>query len=153
MKAVVQRVASARVEVDGEVVGAIGRGLLVYLGFGKGDTAEDRRWVVSKIAGLRIFPDDGASGAAADKMNRSVAEVGGSVLLVSQFTLYGDVQRGRRPSFDQAMEPEEARAFYDAAIEEMRAHGVPVEAGRFRAHMQVTSVNDGPVTLLVGSPT
>ena len=105
MRAVVQRVLSARVEVDGKVVGAIGNGLLAYVGFGRDDTADDRRWVVSKIAGLRVF--EGASKAAdgSSKMTLSVADVGGAVLLVSQFTLYGDVQRGRRPAFDEAMPP------------------------------------------------
>lgn len=145
MRAVVQRVRSARVEVGGEVVGAIERGLLVYLGFGKGDTAEDRAWVLSKIAGLRVFED------AAGKMNLGVQDVGGALLLVSQFTLYGDVRRGRRPSFDDAMPPEQAAAEYDAAVRDARATGLRVETGRFRADMQVFSVNDGPVTLWIDS--
>ena len=112
-----QRVKSARVEVDGEVVGAIDRGLLVYLGFGKGDTAEDRGWVLSKIVGLRVFEDD------AGKMNLSVQDVGGALLLVSQFTLYGDVRRGRRPSFDDAMPPEQARSAPTTRPCETRARG------------------------------
>jgi len=145
MRAVVQRVKSARVEVDGAVVGAIEHGLLVYLGFGKGDTAEDRAWVLSKIVSLRVFED------AAGKMNLGVQDVGGALLLVSQFTLYGDVRRGRRPSFDDAMPPEQAAAEYDAAVRDARATGLRVETGRFRADMQVLSVNDGPVTLWIES--
>ena len=145
MRAVVQRVGSARVEVDGVVVGAIGRGLLVYLGFGRGDTREDRAWMLGKIVGARIFEDD------AGKMNRSVAEVGGALLLVSQFTLYGDMRRGRRPSFQDAMPPELAEEAYEAAVAEARALGVPVETGRFRADMRVASVNEGPVTLWLDS--
>ena len=145
MRAVVQRVKSARVEVDGAVVGAVERGLLVYLGFGKGDTAEDRAWVLSKIVSLRVFED------AAGKMNLGVQDVGGALLLVSQFTLYGDVRRGRRPSFDDAMPPEQAAAEYEAALRDARATGLRVEAGRFRADMQVFSVNDGPVTLWIDS--
>ncbi len=145
MRAVVQRVKSARVEVDGAVVGAIDRGLLVYLGFGKGDTEDDRAWVLSKIVGLRVFED------AAGKMNLGVQDVGGALLLVSQFTLYGDVRRGRRPSFDDAMPPEQAAAEYEAAVQDARATGLRVETGRFRADMQVFSVNDGPVTLWLDS--
>lgn len=145
MRALVQRVLSARVEVGGEVVGAIERGLLVYLGFGVGDAVEDRAWVLSKIVSMRVFEDD------AGKMNRSVVEAGGALLLVSQFTLYGDMRRGRRPSFDQAMPPAEAEAAYAASVEEARAMGVPVETGRFRAEMKVHSVNDGPVTLWIDS--
>ena len=145
MRAVVQRVRSAKVEVGGEVVGAIERGLLVYLGFGKGDTAEDRAWVLAKIVGLRVFED------AAGKMNLGVQDVGGALLLVSQFTLYGDVRRGRRPSFDDAMRPEQAEAEYDAAVRDAQATGLHVETGRFRADMQVSSVNDGPVTLWIDS--
>ncbi|HEX3343035.1 MAG TPA: D-aminoacyl-tRNA deacylase [Polyangiaceae bacterium] len=145
MRAVVQRVASARVEVDGEIVGAIDRGLLVYLGFGRGDTDEDRAWVLGKTVGLRVFEDEHG------KMGRSVTEIGGAVLLVSQFTLYGDLRRGRRPSFDDAMPPEEAERAYDAAVRETRAAGVRVETGRFRADMKVWSMNDGPVTIWLDS--
>ncbi len=142
-----QRVASARVEIAGEVVGAIERGLLAYLGFGRGDTDEDRAWVLGKLVGLRIFEDEGG------KMSRSVDEVGGALLLVSQFTLYGDLRRGRRPSFDDAMPPDGAERAYDAAVREARATGRRVETGRFRADMKVHSVNDGPVTIWLDSAT
>jgi D-tyrosyl-tRNA(Tyr) deacylase len=145
VRAIVQRVLSARVEVEGEVVGAIDAGLLAYVGFGAGDTDEDRAWVVAKIVGLRVFEDD------AGKMSCSVADVGGALLLVSQFTLYGDVRRGRRPSFDEAMPPEQAEGAYRAAVEQARSMGVRVETGRFRASMRVHSVNDGPVTLWIDS--
>jgi D-tyrosyl-tRNA(Tyr) deacylase len=145
MRAVVQRVASARVEIEGEVVGAIERGLLVYLGFGRGDTGEDRAWMLGKVVGLRIFEDEHG------KMGRSVADVGGAVLLVSQFTLYADLRRGRRPSFDDAMPPEDAERAYDATVSAARACGVRFETGRFRATMQVSSLNDGPVTIWIDS--
>ncbi len=145
MRAVVQRVTSASVEVSGEVVGAIDRGLLVYLGAGKGDAAEDRAYVLSKIANLRIFEND------AGKLDKSVLEVGGALLVVSQFTLYGDVRRGRRPSFDGAMAPEEAEVVYDAFVGEARARGLVVATGRFRATMKVTSENDGPITIWIDS--
>jgi D-tyrosyl-tRNA(Tyr) deacylase len=157
MRAVVQRVRSARVEVQGEVVGAIGRGLLAFLGFGRRDTSEDRAWVLAKIANLRVFEGDAADTTdpeeriAARKMDRSVGEIGGAVLLVSQFTLYGDVLRGRRPSFDDAMPPEQAQTAYDAAVQEMRAMGLHIETGRFRADMDVHCHNDGPVTLWIDS--
>jgi D-tyrosyl-tRNA(Tyr) deacylase len=147
MRAVVQRVASARVEVNEEVVGAIDRGLLAYIGFGRSDTEEDRSWVLSKIASCRVFADDSG------KMGRSVVEVGGALLLVSQFTLYGDLRKGRRPSFDEAMPPELAEASYEGAVREARAMGVRVETGRFRAEMRVFSVNDGPVTIWIDSAT
>lgn len=145
MRAVVQRVAHARVEVGGERVGAIEQGLLAYLGFGRGDTDEDRGWVLGKIVGLRVFEDDQG------KMSKSVTDVGGALLLVSQFTLYGDLRRGRRPSFDDAMPPEEAEPAYEAAVREARAMGVRVETGRFRAEMKVSSLNDGPVTIWIDS--
>jgi D-tyrosyl-tRNA(Tyr) deacylase len=141
----VQRVSSARVDVGESTVGAIERGLLAYLGFGRGDTEEDRAWVLARIANLRVFPDD------AGKMSLSVRDVGGALLLVSQFTLYGDVRRGRRPSFDDAMPPEEAQAAYDAAVREALALGLRVETGRFRAEMRVHSCNDGPVTIWIDS--
>jgi D-tyrosyl-tRNA(Tyr) deacylase len=145
MRAVVQRVTSARVEVDGQTVGEIEHGLLVYAGFGRGDTDEDRAWVLSKIVGLRIFSDE------AGKMSRSVSDVGGGLLLVSQFTLYGDLRRGRRPSFDDAMPPAEAEAAYDALVREARATGLRVATGRFAADMKVSSRNDGPVTIWIDS--
>jgi D-tyrosyl-tRNA(Tyr) deacylase len=144
MRALVQRVAWAKVEVDGEVTGAIERGLLVYLGAGKGDGDAERRYILGKILGLRIFED------AAGKMNLSVKDVGGALLVVSQFTLYADVRRGRRPGFDDAMPPAEAERAYDAFVAEARAE-VPTETGRFRAHMRVSSLNDGPVTIWIDS--
>jgi len=142
MRAVVQRVSWAKVEVDGEVTGAIERGLLVYLGAGKGDGDAERAWVL----GLRIFEDE-----ASGKMDRSVVDVGGSLLVVSQFTLYGDVTKGRRPSFDAAMPPEEAERAYEAFVRDARATGIRVETGRFRADMKVSSLNDGPVTIWIDS--
>jgi D-tyrosyl-tRNA(Tyr) deacylase len=144
MRAVVQRVAWAKVEVDGEITGQIEHGLLVYLGAGKGDTDADRAYLLSKILGLRIFESEG-------KMDKSVVDVGGALLVVSQFTLYGDVRRGRRPSFDGAMPPEEAERTYDRFVAEARAQGIRVETGRFRASMKVTSLNDGPVTIWIDS--
>lgn len=145
MRAVVQRVAYARVEVGGEVVGAIERGLLAYVGFGRSDVDEDRAWLLPKIVTLRVFEDEQG------KMSRSLADVGGALLLVSQFTLYGDLRRGRRPSFDDAMPPEDAERAYEAAVREARAMGVRVETGRFRADMKVVSLNDGPVTIWLDS--
>jgi D-tyrosyl-tRNA(Tyr) deacylase len=147
VRAVVQRVAFAKVEVDGEVTGSIERGLLVYLGAGKGDGDAERAYVLQKVLGLRIFEND------AGKMDRSVVDVGGGLLVVSQFTLYADLRRGRRPGFDDAMPPEEAERAYDAFVREARAHvpALKVETGRFRAHMRVTSLNDGPVTLWIDS--
>lgn len=144
MRAVVQRVAEAEVTVDGETTGKIDRGLLVYLGAGKGDTDADRAYVLAKILGLRIFEND------AGKMDKSVGDVGGALLVVSQFTLYGDVRKGRRPSFDDAMPPEEAERAYEAFVAEARAQ-IRVETGRFRAHMLVRSVNQGPVTIWIDS--
>jgi len=144
VRAVVQRVLSASVVVDGETVGQIQKGLLVYLGIGKGDRDEDRAYLLKKILGLRVFAN------ADGKMDRSIADVGGSLLVVSQFTLYGDVRRGLRPSFDGAMEPGEAEKACEAFVLEAKKV-VPVETGRFRAHMTVTSRNDGPVTLLLDS--
>jgi D-tyrosyl-tRNA(Tyr) deacylase len=145
MRAVVQRVAWAKVEVDGAVVGAIAKGLLVYLGVGRRDSDADRAYVLGKVLGLRIFEDDQG------KMNRDVSHVGGALLVVSQFTLYGDVRRGRRPSFDDAMPPAEAEQAYEAFVREARAAGAKVETGRFRASMQVSCENDGPVTIWIDS--
>jgi D-tyrosyl-tRNA(Tyr) deacylase len=143
MRAVVQRVSWAKVEVEGEVVGAIDRGLLVYLGAGKGDGDAERAYVLSKVVSLRIFENE------AGKMDRSVVDIGGALLVVSQFTLYGDVRRGRRPSFDGAMPPEDAERAYDAFVRDARAQGIAVATGKFRADMKVTSLNDGPVTILI----
>jgi D-aminoacyl-tRNA deacylase len=147
MRAVVQRVERASVSVDGRIAGEIGRGLLVLLGVGAQDVQADVRWMAQKVVGLRIFEDE------AGKMNRSVVDVGGGLLAVSQFTLYGDVQKGRRPSFTGAMEPVGAEARYLEFCEACRAEGVAVQQGVFRAHMQVSLVNDGPVTILLESPT
>lgn len=145
MRAVLQRVAWAKVEVDGELVGAIERGLLVYLGAGRGDGDAERAYVLQKVLGLRIFED------AEGKMNLSVVDVGGSLLVVSQFTLYADVRRGRRPGFDGAMPPEEAERAYDAFVADARATGIRVATGRFRSHMRVSSDNDGPITIWIDS--
>lgn len=145
MRAVIQRVAWAKVEVDGEITGQIERGLLVYLGAGKGDGDADRAYVLSKVLGLRIFEND------AGKMDKSVVDVGGALLVVSQFTLYGDVGRGRRPSFDGAMEPALAEQAYLAFVRDAKDRGVRVEVGRFRADMKVSSLNDGPVTIWIDS--
>jgi D-aminoacyl-tRNA deacylase len=146
MRAVVQRVSSSRVVVAGEVVGAIGRGLLVLLGVRTADTAEQARWLADKVVGLRIFEDEQG------KMNVSVADAGGSVLVVSQFTLYGDCSKGRRPSFIDAARPEVAEPLYEAFANAVRMQGVPVATGRFGAMMQVELVNDGPVTLILDTP-
>jgi D-tyrosyl-tRNA(Tyr) deacylase len=145
MRAVVQRVSGASVEVDDEVVGSIDAGLLVYLGAGKQDDESDARWMSDKVASLRIFQDD------AGKMSLSVADTGGAVLVVSQFTLFGDVRKGRRPSFDAAAPPEPAQALYEQTCEHLRAAGLRVETGRFRAMMAVKAIVDGPVTILVDS--
>jgi len=144
VRAVVQRVDEAEVTVDGETTGKIARGLLVYLGAGKGDTDADRAYMLSKILGLRIFENE------AGKMDKSVVDVGGALLVVSQFTLYGDVRRGRRPSFDDAMPPEDAERAYDAFVREARAQ-IEVATGRFRADMRVRSINAGPVTIWIDS--
>ena len=143
MRVVIQRVREARVTVDGEVVGQIGPGLLLLVGIGRGDTEEALRWVAEKIINLRIFEDEDG------KMNRSLQEVGGEILAVSQFTLYGDVRKGRRPNFTGAAPPEEAEPLFNRFVQLLRESGVRVETGRFRAHMLVELVNDGPVTLLL----
>ena len=146
MRILLQRVSSARVSVDGRETGRIGKGLLIFVGVGRGDEEADVERMIGKIGDLRIFEDD------AGKMNRSLHEVGGAVLVVSQFTLYGDCRRGRRPSFDAAAPPEQARVIYDALVSGLRASGVLVETGEFQAMMSVELVNDGPVTLLLESP-
>lgn len=143
MRAVVQRVRGCRVVVAGEIVGEIGAGLLVLLGIKTGDTADQARWLADKIVGLRIMSDEQG------KMNVGVADSGGSILVVSQFTLYGDCQKGRRPSFIDAARPEVAEPLYEAFANAVRMQGVPVATGRFGADMQVELVNDGPVTLVV----
>jgi len=146
MRAVVQRVSRAKVTVDDRITGSIDRGLLILLGAGAGDTAADLQYTVDKIVNLRIFADD------AGKMNRSVLDVGGGVLVVSQFTLYGDARQGRRPAFTGALEPVAAKALYEQSLVAIRAAGVQrVEAGEFAADMQVELLNDGPVTILLDS--
>ena len=145
MRAVVQRVSEAAVTVAGETAGVIPKGLMVLLGVGKSDTEVDAVYLADKIVNLRIFED------AEEKMNLSVADVNGEILVVSQFTLYGDVRKGRRPGFDQAAPPDEAERLYEVFINRCRETGVKVETGRFRTHMMVSLTNDGPVTILLDS--
>jgi D-aminoacyl-tRNA deacylase len=145
MRAVLERVSQARVEVDGTVRGSIGRGLLVLVGVARPDTRADAEYLADKILGLRIFADE------AGKMNRSVVETGGSVLIVSQFTLYADCRKGRRPAFDLAAPPEEARSLYDYFVEACRKRYASIETGVFQAAMTISLVNDGPVTVIVES--
>jgi D-tyrosyl-tRNA(Tyr) deacylase len=145
MRAVVQRVSRAQVTVSGEITGKIGAGLLVLLGVGMEDTRFDADYLAEKTIGLRIFEDDDG------KMNLSVADIKGALLVVSQFTLYGDVRRGKRPSFDAAAPPQQARELYEYFVEKIRAAGLPCETGRFQEMMQVELVNEGPVTILLDS--
>ncbi len=146
MKAVVQRVSRASVRIDGQTVGEIGRGLLVLLGVGRDDAAADTEWMIKKVLALRIFPDD------AKNMNRSVTDIGGGILVVSQFTLYGDARKGTRPSFTDAMPPTEAERFYNEFMAKLRAAtSLQVTEGRFAAMMDVELVNDGPVTIVLDS--
>jgi D-tyrosyl-tRNA(Tyr) deacylase len=145
MRAVVQRVCQASVDVNGKTVAAIRRGLLVLVGVGRGDTEEDARYLAEKIVHLRIFPDED------DKLNRSVVDIGGAVLAVSQFTLWGDCRKGRRPSFVDAAPPDQARHLYEAFLQALRDHAVPVESGVFQETMAVHLTNDGPVTILLDS--
>ena len=145
MRAVVQRVTESSVSVDGEVVGAIGPGLMVLVSVDEDDTEADAAYVAEKIAGMRIFND------AEGKFNRSVEDVGGAVLLISQFTLHGDCRRGRRPSFSNAARPEKAIPLYESVAGALRQRGMSVAMGRFGAHMEVRLLNDGPVTLLLDS--
>ena len=145
MRAVVQRVSRAQVAVDGEIVGEVGRGLLVLLGVTHADTEADADYLADKIAGLRVFEDENG------KMNLDTAAVGGGILVVSQFTLYGDVRRGKRPSFDAAAKPERARELYEYFVARIRAAGLPCQTGRFQEMMEVELVNDGPVTILLDS--
>jgi D-aminoacyl-tRNA deacylase len=146
MRAVIQRVLSAQVIVGGDVVGKIGAGLLILLGVTASDTAGDAEALAEKLVNLRIFSDD------AGKMNRSLLDTGGALLAVSQFTLYGDCRKGRRPSFDGAAPAEQARALYEHFVQAVRGKNVHVETGIFQAHMEVSLVNDGPVTLIVEMP-
>jgi D-tyrosyl-tRNA(Tyr) deacylase len=145
MRACVQRVDHAAVAVDGETVGQIEHGLLVLLGVTHDDTSDDAGYLAEKVVELRIFPDD------AGKMNRSLAEIGGAMLVVSQFTLYGDCRKGRRPSFIDAAAPEKGEQLYQEFVTAVRGRGVEVATGTFRAHMKVSLVNDGPVTMLLDS--
>lgn len=145
MRAVVQRVRRARVEVAGEVTGAVERGLVAFVGAAADDADADLAYVVNKVASLRVFPDDEG------KMRHALADIGGGLLVVSQFTLFGDVRRGNRPSFDGAMEPVAAERMYERFVAEARAKGIAVATGRFRADMTVHVENDGPVTILIDS--
>ena len=145
MRAVIQRVSSAKVTVDHEVTGEIARGLLVLLGVSTTDSENDADYLADKIAALRIFEDPEG------KMNLSVTDIGGSILAVSQFTLYGDARKGRRPSFDAAARPEQAKRLYEYFVQKIRAAGLPCETGRFQAEMRVELVNEGPVTILLDS--
>jgi len=145
MRAVVQRVTRAQVAVNGEVTGRIGRGLVVLLGVGNADTESDADYMADKIVGLRVFDDDNG------KMNLAVSDIRGEILVVSQFTLYGDVRRGKRPSFDAAAAPQRARELYEHFVKRIRATDLVCETGRFQEMMQVELVNDGPVTVLLDS--
>ncbi|MEN6309005.1 MAG: D-aminoacyl-tRNA deacylase [Anaerohalosphaeraceae bacterium] len=145
MRAVVQRVKQASVSVDGNITGRIEQGLLVFLGVGPDDGPMDAAYITDKIANLRVFADDGG------KMNRSVLDIAGGILLISQFTLFGDCRKGRRPDFSQAAPPALAKALYEQTIETLRGLGITVQTGIFAADMQIDSVNDGPVTMLLDS--
>jgi D-tyrosyl-tRNA(Tyr) deacylase len=146
MRVVLQRVSRAAVHIDGETVGAIGAGLVLLIGVARGDTEKDMAFVVDKCVHLRIFGDE------MGKMNRSLLDVGGAVLAISQFTVYGDTRKGRRPGFDLAAPPDAALALYEKAVERLRGHGLTVATGRFGAYMEVELVNDGPVTFIVENP-
>ena len=145
MRAVIQRVLQAKVEVNSQIIGQIDKGLLVYLSVGKGDSEKDAEFMADKLVNLRIFADE------AGKMNRSVLDIGGQLLLVSNFTLHGDCRKGRRPGFDVAAEPQFAQQLYEKVIELIAAQGITVEKGAFGEYMQVSSTNDGPVTFLLDS--
>ncbi|MDD2533576.1 MAG: D-aminoacyl-tRNA deacylase [Eubacteriales bacterium] len=145
MRALVQRVLSATVSVDDQIIGTIGQGLLIFLGVTHDDCPVDLEYLVNKVAKLRIFNDQDG------KMNRSTADVGGSILVVSQFTLYGDTRRGNRPGFDQAARPELAKPMYELFCDRLRQTGIPVATGQFAADMQIHLLNDGPVTLMIDS--
>lgn len=145
MRAVIQRVSRASVKVDGNTLGSIGCGLLIFLGVGEGDTEADLRYIADKAAGLRIFSDENG------KMNLSIVDVGGDALVISQFTLYGDCRKGKRPSFSKSMEPEAANKMYEQFIEDFKSRGIRTEHGEFGADMKVELLNDGPVTILLDS--
>lgn len=145
MRAVIQRVKHASVKVDGEVCGEINEGLLIFLGISKEDTESDIAYIADKITGLRIFEDEN------EKMNNSVIDINGELLIISQFTLYGDCRKGRRPSFDGAMRPPEAEEMYEKFVEYMRKSGLKTETGKFGADMKVELLNDGPVTIILDS--
>lgn len=146
MRAVIQRVASADVEVDGKIIGSIGPGLLVLAAVHKSDSESAAEWLAQKIVALRLFKDDEG------RMNLSVQDIGGEILIVSQFTLYADCRRGRRPSYGESADPEKAKALYDYFVKCVRSSGIKVEEGQFRAHMKVRLLNDGPVTVIVDTP-
>lgn len=146
MRVILQRVSEASVKVDGEVIGSIGRGIVVLLGIGPKDSEKQVDWLAEKIATLRIFPDD------AGKMNLSLIDIAGELLIISQFTLYGDCQKGRRPSFIAAAPPSVAEPLYEAVLRSCRLLGIKTEAGRFGADMKVSLTNDGPVTLILETP-
>jgi D-tyrosyl-tRNA(Tyr) deacylase len=145
VRLVIQRVKESQVTVNGSTTGSIRSGLLVFIGIAREDTRAEADYMLDKLVGLRIFPDDSG------KMNRNIAECGGALLLVSQFTLYGDCRKGRRPSFDRAAPPEQAQALYEYFVEAARRGSVPVETGVFQASMEVHLINDGPVTILLDS--
>lgn len=145
MRVVIQRVVQAQVDVGAQTVGRIDRGLLVYLSVGKSDSENDAQYIADKLVNLRVFADQD------DKMNLSLSDVGGSILMISQFTLHGDIRKGRRPSFEQPAAPELAKQLYEDTINRIRQHQIRVETGAFAAHMHVTSINDGPVTFLLDS--
>lgn len=145
MRVVIQRVSSASVEVDGQIVGQIGKGLLVYLSVGKNDGDNDVKFIAEKLVNLRIFADQSG------KMNRSIQDAGGEMLIVSNFTLHGDCRKGRRPGFDAACEPQNAQRLYEKTVQLVRESGIKAEQGVFGAYMQVASVNDGPITFFLDS--
>lgn len=145
MRAVIQRVSSASVKVDEETIGSIGKGLLIFLGVGEADTEFDLKYIADKSVGLRIFSDEN------DKMNLSVEDIGGEILVISQFTLYGDCRKGKRPSFSKSMEPVAANKMYEQFIAELKSKGIRTEHGEFGADMKVELLNDGPVTILLDS--
>ncbi|MGI6333686.1 MAG: D-aminoacyl-tRNA deacylase [Saccharofermentanales bacterium] len=146
MRALIQRVSGAKVEIDQEIHAQIGPGLLVFLGVTHGDTEADAVYLAGKVSRLRIFSDENG------KMNRSLTDFAGEVLVVSQFTLYGDVRKGNRPGFDQAAAPQQAELLYNQFVSQLKRLGLPVKTGRFAAHMRVSLLNDGPVTLMLESP-